>query len=112
MGASVRPQKAAKAKELRLLTRAAEGGPACFDPFLVLQLEATRTLSSARVSAAYEDKLRVAATAAARSDDAAAAAVADCPVTQVVRAAHALLSDPVTLQACVACVEAAAAAAP
>ena len=86
-------------KQMRILTRASEGGIECFDPFLVLQLEPSNALRPSAVDRALEEKIAMLDVVL---DD-------EChethPLTQVVRLAHSLLHDPLKRQACITCID-------
>eukprot|EP01064_Diplonema_japonicum_P039142 TRINITY_DN9743_c1_g1_i1.p1 TRINITY_DN9743_c1_g1~~TRINITY_DN9743_c1_g1_i1.p1 ORF type:complete len:539 (+),score=182.16 TRINITY_DN9743_c1_g1_i1:93-1709(+) len=79
-------------KQLRMLVKAAEGGPECFDPFLVLQLGCSEELTPEVVVAAYKEKQLL-------SEGMEEVGI-------VVEKAFEVLSDPILLKACVGCVEA------
>ena len=88
-------------KQMRLLARAAGEGVACFDPFLVLQVEPCASLDEGRVEKAYQAKMAMLHEAADGG-----AAEADCVLASVVQKAYELLSDPIKAHACLACVDA------
>ncbi|KAJ9444661.1 hypothetical protein DIPPA_30694 [Diplonema papillatum] len=89
-------------KQLRLLLRATEKGLACFDPFLVLQLEAAAAIPERVVSAAHAEKSQVLSDARGAPAPPAEARIERAH--DVLKLSARLLSDQTSLLACFLCV--------